>query len=163
MQPIREVNIRHLFDPALEPDLFQDVLRRRAIAYLFDLFAICLLTGLAWIVVAFLGLATFGLAWLLYPAIFPVVGVLYTISSLGGPTSATPGMRAMGLAMRHADGRRPDTLTALMHVVIFYALSVTLTPLVHLVGLFTERRQLIQDLVIGVLVMDARVLYFTGR
>ena len=89
--------------------------------------------------------------------------VIYTAGTLGGPESATPGMRAMGLSMRTTDGRRPDGLTALMHVVIFYALSVALTPLIHLVGLFTERRQLLQDLAIGVLVMDARVLALTGR
>ena len=118
---------------------------------------------MAAVVVFFLGIATFGLAWLIYPALWPILGVLYTVGTLGGPESATPGMRAMGLSMRTTDGRRPDGLTALMHVVIFYALSVALTPLIHLVGLFTERRQLLQDLAIGVLVMDARVLALTGR
>ncbi|MCE1236963.1 MAG: RDD family protein [Hyphomicrobiales bacterium] len=161
--PVRQITIRHLFDPSLEPDLFENILSRRAMAYVFDLVGVSILWLLAAVVVFFLGIATFGLAWLIYPALWPILGVLYTMATLGGPTSATPGMSAMGLSMRHTDGRRPDTLTALMHVVVFYALTVTLTPLVHLVGLFTERRQLLQDLAIGVVVMDARVLAFTGR
>lgn len=161
--PVRQITIRHFFDPALEPDLFENVLSRRAMAYVFDLVGVSILWLLAAVVVFFLGIATFGLAWLIYPALWPILGVLYTMATLGGPSSATPGMSAMGLSMRHVDGRRPDMLTALMHVVIFYALTVTLTPLVHLVGLFTGRRQLLQDLAIGVLVMDARVLALTGR
>lgn len=159
----REITIRHLFDPALEPDLFEGLLSRRAMAYLFDLIGVSVLWLVAAIVVFFLGVATFGLAWLIYPALWPILGVLYTMGTLGGPDSATPGMKAMGLTMRTTDGCRPDSLTALMHVVVFYALTVTLTPLVHLVGLFTERRQLLQDLAIGVLVMDARVLALTDR
>lgn len=152
-----------IFDPAFEPDLFENVLSRRTMAYLFDVVGVSLLWIVAAIVLFFLGLATFGLAWLIYPALWPILGVLYTISTLGGPDSATPGMKAMGLAMRRLDGRRPDTLLALIHVVLFYALTVGLTPLVHIFGLFTARRQLLQDLILGVLVMDARVLALTGR
>ena len=161
--PPREITIRSLFDPALEPDLFEGVPTRRVIAYLFDLLGVTLLWGVAAIVVFFVGIATLGLAWLIYPALWPIVGVLYTVATLGGPEAATPGMKAMGLSMRGTDGSRPDTLRALMHVVVFYALTVTLTPLVHLVCLFTARRQLLQDMVVGVLVMDARVLGLTGR
>jgi len=109
------------------------------------------------------GLATFGFAWMIYPALWPILGVLYTVSTLGGPDAATPGMKAMGLSMRTVDGPRPDTLKALIHVVVFYALTATLSPLIHLAGLFTSRRQLIQDMLVGVVVMDARVLALTGR
>ncbi|MER2607099.1 MAG: RDD family protein [Siculibacillus sp.] len=162
-QPVREITIRSPFDPALEPDLFEGMLGRRTIAYLFDLLGVSLLWVLAAIVVFFLGIATLGLAWLIYPALWPILGVLYTVATLGGPESATPGMKAMGLSMRTTRGGRPDALTALIHVVVFYGLTVTLTPLVHLVGLFTARRQLLQDIAVGVLVMDTRVLGLTGR
>ena len=162
-EPSQQITVRWVYDPALEPDLFQDVLKRRVFAFFFDVVGVSILWVVAAIVVFFLGLATFGLAWLIYPALWPILGVLYTVSSLAGPTAATPGMRAMGLAMRSTDGPRPDALKALIHVVVFYALSVTLTPLVHLIGLFTTRRQLLQDFVAGVLVMDGRVLAMTGR
>lgn len=152
-----------VFDPAFEPDLFQDILKRRTFAYLFDVVGVSLLWIVAAILVFFLGLATFGFAWMIYPALWPILGVLYTVATLGGPDSATPGMKAMGLSMRNVDGSRPDVLKALVHVVVFYGLTVTLTPLVHLFGLFTARRQLLQDLVAGVLVMDGRVLALTGR
>lgn len=152
-----------VFDPAFEPDLFQDVLKRRTFAYLFDVVGVSLLWIGAAVLVFFLGLATFGFAWMIYPALWPILGVLYTVTTLGGPDSATPGMKAMGLSMRNVDGSRPDVLKALVHVVVFYGLTVTLTPLVHLFGLFTARRQLLQDLVAGVLVMDGRVLALTGR
>ncbi len=161
--PPRPAPVVAIFDPAFEPDLFDSLLSRRAMAYLFDVVGVSLLWILGAILVFFLGLATFGFAWLIYPALWPILGVLYTVSTLGGPDSATPGMKAMGLAMRNVDGSRPDVLKALIHVVVFYALTVTLTPLVHLIGLFTGRRQLLQDLVAGVLVMDGRVLAATGR
>lgn len=161
--PTQQITVRWVYDPALEPDLFQDVLKRRVFAYLFDVVAVSFLWLLAAVVVFFLGLATFGFAWMIYPALWPILGVLYTVSTLAGPDAATPGMKAMGLAMRTADGPRPDGLRALIHVVVFYALTVTLTPLVHLVGLFTSRRQLLQDIAAGVLVMDGRVLALTGR
>lgn len=159
----RVITIGAPFDPALEPDLFQDVLGRRAIAFLFDVLGVSLLWVLAAVVVFFVGIATFGLGWLIYPVLWPILGLLYTVSSLGGPTSATPGMRAMGLSMRTVTGGRPDVLFALMHVVLFYGLSVALTPAIHLVGLFLPRRQLAHDWIVGVLVMDARVLALTGR
>ena len=159
----QQITVRWVYDPALEPDLFQDVLKRRAFAYLFDLLGVSLLWVVAAIVVFFLGLATFGLAWMIYPALWPIIGVLYTVTSLAGPEAATPGMKAMGLAMRTTDGPRPDGLKALIHVMVFYALTVTLTPLVHLIALFSARRQTLQDLVAGVLVMDGRVLALTGR
>ncbi len=159
----QQITVRWVYDPALEPDLFEDVLKRRAFAYLFDIVGVSVLWVVAAIVLFFLGLATFGLAWMIYPALWPILGVLYTVSSLAGPTAATPGMRAMGLSMRTVDGPRPDALKALIHVVVFYALTVTLTPLVHLIGLFTARRQLFQDMIAGVVVMDGRVLALTGR
>jgi uncharacterized RDD family membrane protein YckC len=162
-RPTQQITVRWVYDPALEPDLFQDVLKRRALAYLFDFVGVSLLWLLAAVVVFFLGLATFGLAWLIYPALWPILGLLYTVSTLAGPDAATPGMKAMGLAMRNVDGPRPDGLKALIHVVVFYGLTVTLTPLVHLFALFTARRQTLQDLVAGVLVMDGRVLALTGR
>ncbi len=151
------------YDPALEPDLFENTLGRRVVAFLFDIVGVSLLWVLAAVVVFFLGLATFGLAWLIYPVLWTILGLLYTVSTLSGPASATPGMAAMGLSMRTIEGGRPDALKALMHVVLFYALTVFLTPLVHVVGLFTARRQLLQDLLVGVVVMDARVLMLTGR
>jgi uncharacterized RDD family membrane protein YckC len=159
----RPIVIRWVFDPALEPDLFADILKRRAIAFLFDLVGISLLWLLAAVVVFFLGLATFGLAWMIYPALWPILGVLYTVSGLAGPASATVGMRAMGLAMRTHDGARPDPLRALLHVVVFYVLTVGLTPLVHVVGLFDARRRLLHDMIVGVVLLDGRVLAMTGR
>lgn len=159
----RVVTIGLPFDPALEPDLYEGVLGRRMFAFLFDVIGVSFLWVFAAIVVFFLGIATLGLGWLIYPVLWPILGLLYTVSSVSGPTSATPGMRAMGLAMRTTAGGRPDTLVALLHVVLFYGLSVTLTPLVHLLGLFMPRRQLAHDWIVGVLIMDARVLAMTGR
>jgi uncharacterized RDD family membrane protein YckC len=159
----RPIVIRWVFDPLLEADLFESILKRRVFAFLFDVVGVSLLWLLASVVVFFLGLATFGLAWLIYPALWPILGVLYTVSGLAGPSSATAGMRAMGIAMRTHDGGRPDLLRALLHVVVFYALSVGLTPLVHVIGLFDARRRLLHDMIVGVVVLDGRVLAMTGR
>ncbi|WP_407051691.1 RDD family protein [Methyloraptor flagellatus] len=147
-----------VFDPLDRPELFEGTLSRRVFAYLLDIFFVTLFWLMAGLVVFFLGIATFGLAWAIYPALWPIVGILYVTATLGGANAATPGMGMMGLTMRLWHGGRPDPLIALMHVVLFYAASAVLTPLIHLIGLFTARRQLLQDLILGTVVINARML-----
>ena len=99
--------------------------------------------------IAVLGIFTLGLLWLLFPAVWPVVAILYSVLTLGGPHSATPGMRFMGIEIRTLRGERMDYGLALLHVLGFWFSVAILTPLVLLVALFTERKQLLHDLVLG--------------
>ncbi|MNL75024.1 RDD family protein [compost metagenome] len=75
--------------------------------------------------------------------------MLYFGVTVGGREQASPGMRMMGLAIARTDGRPMDFLTAIVHLVIFWIANALLTPLVLLIGLFTDRSRLLHDLLIG--------------
>ena len=58
----------------------------------------------------------------------------------------------MGIAMMRVDGRRMDFLTAMVHTVLFWIINSVLTPLLLLVGLFTECSRLVHDMLLGTVV-----------
>jgi uncharacterized RDD family membrane protein YckC len=139
---------------AFDPEAFASVRTRRILAYFIDVLAILMLTIPAFVAVVFLGLVTFGLAWLLIGAVFPLVALGYTAMTLGGPSSATPGMKVMGLHMRTCDGDPINPLLAAMHAVLFYIFNVVLTPFVLAVSLFSHRKRLLHDIVLGTIVIN---------
>ena len=128
---------------------YSGVLSRRVFAFLIDYAIVLLLCIPAAVIVFFLGVITLGLGFFLYPALFVIVAVLYFGVSLGGPSQATPGMRAMGIAMARMDGRRIDFLLATVHIALFWIINSVLTPLILLAGLFTERSRLVHDFLLG--------------
>jgi len=137
------------FDPVVHPERYDGVRTRRIFAFLIDAALILLLMVVAYVVIAVVGVFTFGLLWLLFPAVWPVVAILYSVFTLGGPYSATPGMRFVGIEIRTVGGGRMDYGLALLHAVLFWASVAILTPFVLLVALFTDRKQLLHDLIIG--------------
>ncbi|MCF6370542.1 RDD family protein [Rhizobium halophilum] len=132
---------------------YSGVLSRRAFAFVIDYAIVLLLCIPAAVVVFFLGILTLGLGFFLYPALFVIVALLYFGMTLGGPSQATPGMRAMGIAMVRLDGRRMDFLTAMVHTVLFWIINSFLTPLILLIGLFTERSRLVHDMLLGTVIV----------
>lgn len=136
-------------DPAIHPELYEGVRTRRAFAFLIDFAAIVALMVVAYVVIAVIGVFTLGLLWLLLPAVWPVVAILYSVLTLGGPYSATPGMRFMGIEMRTLRGEPIYYGLALLHVLGFWVSVSILTPLILLVALFTLRKQLLHDLILG--------------
>ncbi|MDO1581759.1 RDD family protein [Rhizobium oryzicola] len=132
---------------------YSGVLSRRVFAFLIDYIIVLLLCIPAAVVVFFLGVITLGLGFFLYPALFVIVALLYFGMSLGGRAQATPGMRAMGIAMMRVDGRPIDFLTAVVHMVLFWVINSFLTPLILLAGLFTDRSRLVHDLLLGTVVI----------
>ncbi|MBO0345977.1 RDD family protein [Roseibium sp. CAU 1637] len=153
---------RDVFDPMIQPALFEGVRTRRIMAFFIDAIAVLLLTFAAGILVFFLGIFTLGLAWIFYAFLWQAVALLYTAFTLGGPSASTPGMRAMGLEMRLWHGARPYPLLSAMHVLLFWFSVSLLTPLVLLVALFTERKRLLHDIVLGTVVMNAEPLRQEG-
>src|SRR5918911_1850789 len=73
------------------------VLGKRFFAYLVDLLMICLLMLFLSVVIAILGIVTFGLAWWLYAVLVPGTAILYSAITVGGPYQSTIGMRMAGL------------------------------------------------------------------
>ncbi|HLP67976.1 MAG TPA: RDD family protein [Rhizobium sp.] len=128
---------------------YSGVLSRRVFAFIVDYLIIALLWIPAAVLVFFVGILTLGLGFLLYPILFFIVAGLYFGISLAGPFQATPGMRAMGIAMVRLDGRKIDFVTAIAHLALFWILNSVLTPLILLAGLFTERSRLVHDFLVG--------------
>ena len=137
------------YDPAVHPELYEGVRTRRSFAFLVDAAVIFLLMAAAYVIIAVVGIFTLGLLWLLLPAVWPVVAILYSVLTLGGPNSATPGMQFMGIEMRTIRGEPMYYGLALLHVLGFWFSVAILTPLVLVVALFTLRKQLLHDLVLG--------------
>lgn len=132
---------------------YSGVLARRVFAFLIDYAIVLLLCIPAAVIVFFLGILTLGLGFMLYPALFIIVALLYFGMTLGSSSQASPGMRAMGLAMVRVDGRRMDFFTAMVHTVLFWMINSVLTPLILLAGLFIERSRLVHDLLLGTVVI----------
>jgi uncharacterized RDD family membrane protein YckC len=132
---------------------YSGVLSRRIFAFIIDYVIVALLCIPAGIVLFFLALATLGFGFLLYPALFVIVAGLYFGLTVGGSKQASPGMRAVGIAMARVDGRQMDFLTAIVHLALFWILNSVLTPLILLAGLFIERSRLVHDLLLGTVIV----------
>jgi len=157
----------HAYDPARNPELFRGVLARRFIAFVIDVVIIMLPVAFAAVIIFFLGLVTFllgwALFWLLYPAAI-VWALVYCGATLGGPASATIGMRIMGIEMRTWYGAPSYFVLGAAHAIVFWITVTILTPLVLVVGLLNERRRLLHDILIGTVVINnpARALALRG-
>ncbi len=143
---------------ALNPKLrdaraFDGVLTRRVFAFLIDYLFIGLLLIPVGLLVFLLGIVTFGLGWLLLPALGIVVALPYVAMTLGGPNQATPGMRICGLRMERLDGSRTDWLLAIVHTVLFWAFNAALTPLILLVSWFTDGKRTLHDVLLGTVIV----------
>ncbi|PZM16924.1 RDD family protein [Rhizobium tubonense] len=134
---------------------YSGVLSRRVFAFILDYVIIALLCIPAAIILFFVSIATLGLGFFLYPALYVIVAGIYFGLTVGGPSQASLGMRAMGISMARVDGQRIDFLTAIVHLALFWILNSVLTPLILLVGLFTERSRLLHDLLIGTVTVRA--------
>ncbi len=145
------------YDPDVRPDLFRGVLTRRVIAFLIDLVILAIPLILAVIFIAVFGLVTFGLGWALFWLLSPasvIWALVYYGFTLGGPHSATIGMRTLGLQMRTWFGEPAYFLLGATHAVVFWVSVTVLTPLILLVGLFNGRRRLLHDFVLGTVVIN---------
>lgn len=145
------------YDPAAHPERYEGVRSRRMFAFLIDVAVILSLMLVASMIIAVLGVFTFGLGWLLFPLVWPVVAVLYEVLTKGGLASATPGMRFLGIELRTADGERLNYPMALLHSLGFWFSVTLLTPVILVVALFTPRKQLLHDLLLGTVAVRAGV------
>jgi len=143
------------FDPVRDPALFEGIRRRRVYAFLIDAVSIVVLTIVLGVAVLVLGFFTFGLGWVFYTFLWQAVALTYTALTLGGPHSATPGMRAMEIEMRLWYGPPMDPVLAAIHALGFWISQVVLTPMVLAVSLFSDRKRCLHDIVLGTVVINA--------
>jgi uncharacterized RDD family membrane protein YckC len=144
-------------DPFLDPERFEGVLPRRVVAFLIDVVILSVPVIAAALLIGIFGVVTLGfgfaLAWLLGPASV-VWALVYYGTTLGGPASATIGMRVMDLEMRTASGEPPYFLLGAVHAVVYWVSVSALTPLVLLVCFFNHRRRLLHDILLGTVVIN---------
>ncbi|WP_426442720.1 RDD family protein [Bradyrhizobium genosp. P] len=150
----------HAFDPWTQPNLFRGVLTRRVFAFLIDLVVLVVPVILAKVFIALFGVVTLGLGWALFWLVWPasvVWAIVYYGSSIGGPHSATIGMRMMDLELRTWYGAPGYFVLGAAHALVFWASVSFLSPLVLLIGLFNGRRRLLHDIVLGTVVINSSV------
>ena len=156
----------HAFDPLLQPELFRGVPTRRIFAFLIDLVVLSVPVILGYLFIAVFGLITLGLGWALFWLAWPATviwAVVYYGASLGGPHSATLGMRVMELELRTWYGAPGYFVLGAMHAVLFWISISLLSPLVLLVGLFNGRRRLLHDVILGTVVINSSVRNPVGQ
>ena len=150
----------HAYDPYLQPELFRGVLTRRVFAFFIDLIVIAVPVILGYLFIAVFGLVTLGLGWALFWLAWPasvVWAIIYYGACIGGPYSATLGMRVMDLELRTWYGAPGYFVLGAMHAVLFWLSISILSPFVLLVGLFNGRRRLLHDIVLGTVVINNSV------
>ena len=156
----------HAFDPYAEPELFRGVLTRRVIAFLIDLIVLSVPVILAVIFIAVFGVVTLGLGWALFWLVSPasvIWAIVYYGTTIGGPHSATLGMRVMDLEVRTWYGAPGYFVLGAAHAVLFYVSISVLSPLILLIGLFNARRRLAHDIVLGTVVINNSVRVPVGQ
>ena len=147
----------HAYDPATQPELFEGVLPRRVVAFVIDVFIITVPVVLAAMFIFAFGIVTFGLGWVLFwllPAGTFIWAICYFGITLGGPDSATIGMRAVDLEMRTWYGAPAYFVLGAVHAIVFWISISALTPLILWVCFFNERRRLLHDIVLGTVVIN---------
>src|SRR6476659_189357 len=143
----------HAYDPVAQRRLFDGVLGKRFMAFLVGAVIIRLLWVVAGIAVFVLGVLTLRLAWLLFRAIFAIVGLGYNAVTIGGPNSAPIGQRLMGLEVRMWFGGKVTPIVAAFHALLFW-LSLTIFFPILLWPLFDSRKRCLHDILAGVVVIN---------
>ncbi|MGB7260002.1 MAG: RDD family protein [Pseudolabrys sp.] len=147
----------HAYDAAANPELFEGVLARRVVAFFIDVVIIAIPIVFAWVFIFAFGLVTLGLGWALFWLI-PPASVIWALGyfgmTLGGPRSASLGMRVMDLEMRTWYGAPAYFVLGAVHAVIFWLSVSTLTPFILLVCFFNQRRRLLHDILLGTVVIN---------
>jgi uncharacterized RDD family membrane protein YckC len=126
----------HAYDPVANPELFEGVVARRVLAFLIDFLILSIPVVFVSMFIFVVGIVTFGLGFLFYGLLWPAMviwALAYYGLTLGGPASATIGMRAMDIEMRTWYGSPPFVL---------------------LVCLFNERRRCLHDMLVGTTVIN---------
>jgi uncharacterized RDD family membrane protein YckC len=147
----------HAYDPAANPELFEGVLARRVVAFVIDFLIIAMPVVLAAMFIFAFGIITLGLGFALYWLLSPATviwALVYFGVTLGGPRSATIGMRVMDLEMRTWYGAPAYFVLGAVHAVVFWLSVSMLSPFILLVCFFNERRRLLHDILLGTVVIN---------
>lgn len=135
------------------PDLYRGIILRRILAYLIDLTVIAVIVAIAWIAFPIITALTLGLLTpflLLFTALVPAI---YHTLLIGGPASATFGMRFFGIQVWTSDGLKPGYAQALINTVVFYLSVATTSWLILIIALLNSKNRCLHDLLAGTVVV----------
>jgi len=144
-----------IHDPLLHPALYEGVAIRRMFAFFVDMFLMGIVLTLALFAAAALWVVTFSL--ITIPIVLGALAfvVLYDVFTIGGPTSATPGMRLFGLKVISWSGGKPDNLQALRMSAMFWTIHSITGWLVAVVVFLNPRWRAAHDFLAGTVVVRA--------
>src|SRR5215471_7866142 len=134
LKPIATMSIDvkpHAYDPATQPELFDGVLSRRVAAFIIDFVILAIPVVLVAMFIFAFGIVTLGLGFALYWLLPPgtvIWALLYFGATLGGPNSATIGMRLMDLEMRTWYGAPAYFVLGAVHAIAFWFTVSFFTP-----------------------------------
>ncbi len=143
-QPARPFSWTQPPDPLNRADLFEGIIVKRVLAYLIDVAILLGVTGFLWLLVVL----TLGLLGGIAAILTPLIPLAYHTLLVGGPDSATIGMRMLGIHVRRLDGGAPDYAQAALLTLVFYA-SMALSGLLLVVAFFNERGRCLHDYLSG--------------
>ena len=147
----------HAYNPMAQPELFEGVLARRVVAFIIDFIVISIPVVLAAMFIFAFGIVTLGLGFALYwllPTATVIWAIVYFGATLGGPRSATIGMRVMDLEMRTWYGAPGYFVLGAVHAIAYWFTVSFFTPFVLLVAFFNERRRLLHDIMLGTVIIN---------
>ncbi|MBT5940045.1 MAG: RDD family protein [Rhodospirillaceae bacterium] len=140
-------------DPLLHPEFYNGIIFKRVIAYVIDVVAISIILGIVFVGLGILGFVTFGATWGIMGIVLLLIPFAYHTILIGGPQSATFGMRFMELEVRRWIGGRPDYIQAAVQTILFYG-SIALTAwLILLVAFFGNAGRCLHDYFSGTVVV----------
>lgn len=147
-------SLRERTDPFAEPAYIDEVLLKRAFAFAIDCMLVAIAVVAAWFAFGMLSVLSLGL--LGFPIAPPVVGLAYFVLFTGLGRRATPGMAALGIELRSADGSPPHFAQAAVRVILHWgSLSI---PLIFLGGavwaLFDDKRRMLHDVLSGTVMVN---------
>lgn len=147
----------HAYDPVTQPELFDGVLSRRVAAFIIDFIILAIPVVLVAMFIFAFGIVTLGLGFALYWLLPPgtvIWALLYFGATLGGPNSATVGMRVMDLEMRTWYGAPAYFVLGAVHAIVFWISISILTPFILVVGLLNARHRLLHDMLVGTVLIN---------
>jgi uncharacterized RDD family membrane protein YckC len=140
-------------DPSTAPELFEGLLTRRVAAWFIDVLIMGTMIAVFSIFGLIAGFLTFGLAWLALIVVVPATVVLYYGATLGSAKRATVGMQAMDIVLTPTRGQPLNGPIAFTHALVFWITFWISWPVSLLFALFTPRRQMLHDLIVGTLMV----------
>jgi len=141
-------------DPLTNPQLYENIIFRRVAAYLIDVLIVAGLVSAAFVAISIAGVLSLGLGFIFIGPVLFLIPFAYHSLLIGGPRSATLGMRAMDIEVRSWNGGHPDFMQAVVLTILFYG-SIAMTAwLILAVAFFSNARRCLHDYFSGTVVVN---------